>query len=66
MTFAFITLKTGYETSFPAEFLSKNEENGTIEFWGKTGMVGFFPMEKVQFCCITEKKTEVTNGDKMY
>lgn len=62
MKYAFITLKNGYNTSFPAEFLSKNKEKGELEIWGTNGMVGFFPLEQVEFCCITEKRSEVTDN----
>ena len=58
MKYAFIKLKNGYETSFLCEFFMKNEESGYLEMWGEKGMVGYFPLEQIDYCCITEKRSE--------
>lgn len=53
MKFAYIQLKTGYNTALPCEFMT--EENGILHLWGEKGMVGLFLLDQVEMCVITEK-----------
>lgn len=63
MKFAYIQLKTGYNTAIPCEFMT--EENGHLNLWGEKGMVGLFMLDQVEMCVITEKffyKGDKING----
>ena len=63
MKYAYITLKNGYSTLIPCDFMTEDEEHGFLELWSEKGRVGLFPLNQVEMCVITEKnKEEKENG----
>lgn len=58
MKYAYITLKNGYATLLPCEFMSEDKEHGFLELWSEKGRVGLFPISQVEMCLITEKRSE--------
>lgn len=67
MKIAYVTLKNGYSTLLPCDFMTEDEERGLLELWGEKGRVGLFPLNLIEMCVITEKRQqEDGNYGKVY